>query len=48
MEDTKIEDILKNQLELLSECSKHCENNNLADITLAMLEVCRYLEPNLI
>jgi len=39
------ESILGKQLELLAERSQACEDNNLADITLAMIEICRYLNP---
>lgn len=45
MDDKQKEEILKEQLVLLAERSKHCEDSSLADITLAMLEVCRYSDP---
>lgn len=43
--EEETEKLFKKQLDLLSEQSSHCEDNSLADITLAMLEICRYLDP---
>lgn len=45
MEEKTKEEILQAQLKILAERSEHCEDSSLADITLAMLEICRYLDP---
>ncbi len=45
MEDKSKEEMLQEQLRLLFERSEHCKDENLADITIAMLEICRYLDP---